>query len=70
MIAIGCYYLFQKRWKIAMAHGAITAAIILAGYGLYWNMLDISGLGAQHHSLESGWELKMGYEALSRLDSV
>ena len=58
VIAIGCYYLFQKRWKIALAHSAITAVIILAGYGLCWNMLDISGLGAQHHPLESGWGIK------------
>ena len=54
----------SKKWKIAIAHGAITAAIILAGYGLYWNMLDISGLGAQHHPLESGWGIKNGIRGI------
>ena len=64
VIAIGCYYLFQKKWKIALGHGAITAAIILVGYGLCWNMLDISGLGAQHHPLESGWGIKNGIRGI------
>ena len=58
IIGICSYYLFQKKIKKAFIHGCISTMIIVIGYSLFWKMLDISGLGAKNHSIESGWQIQ------------
>ena len=58
IIGISCFYLFQKKIKLTLIHGFTSIMIVIIGYGIFWKMLDLNGLGAQNHPIEGGWRIQ------------
>ena len=58
LFVIPLFYLLQSRdWRRAFVHGGIAGSVVAAGYLACAPLIDWGGLGAQHHSIESGFRL-------------
>ena len=67
LFAVGFYYLLEKRFRAVAIHGLVVGVVVLMGYSIFWEFLEIDTLGAQHHGLESGLSLSNGLRGLLAL---